>query len=130
MVTTGFIHKMKSGFKNGWPSIVRFRLKHKSVTPFCIFSKLKSAGNKPGNTPVYLNVYDLTTVNGYMYWAGVGIFHTGLEGQFTSQLSAYRKSAYMHMHVYISVYGEKLLFSKMKLLCTYSLWSGICVWSS
>lgn len=82
---------MKSGFKNGWPSIVRLRLKDKSVTPFCIFSKVKSAGNIPGNTPVYLNVYDLTTVNGYMYWAGVGIFHTGVEGQFISQLSAYSK---------------------------------------
>ncbi|CAJ2674228.1 hypothetical protein L195_g019770 [Trifolium pratense] len=70
---------MKSGFKNGWPSIVRLRLKDKTVTPFCIFSKVKSAGNKPGNTPVYLNVYDLTNVNGYMYWAGVGIFHTGVE---------------------------------------------------
>jgi len=82
---------MKSRFKNGWPSIVRLRLKDKSVTPFCIFSKVKSAGNIPGNTPVYLNVYDLTTVNGYMYWAGVGIFHTGVEGQFTSQLCPYSK---------------------------------------
>lgn len=70
---------MKSGFKNGWPSVVRLRLRDKSVTPFCIFPKVKSAGNIPGNTPVYLNVYDLTTVNGYMYWAGLGIFHTGVE---------------------------------------------------
>ncbi|XP_014520628.1 deSI-like protein At4g17486 isoform X2 [Vigna radiata var. radiata] len=70
---------MKSGFKNGWPSVVRLRLRDKSVTPFCIFSKVKSAGNIPGNTPVYLNVYDLTTVNGYMYWAGLGIFHSGVE---------------------------------------------------
>ncbi|XP_047166541.1 deSI-like protein At4g17486 isoform X1 [Vigna umbellata] len=67
------------GFKNGWPSVVRLRLRDKSVTPFCIFSKVKSAGNIPGNTPVYLNVYDLTTVNGYMYWAGLGIFHSGVE---------------------------------------------------
>ena len=74
---------MKSGLKNGWPSVVRLRLRDKSVTPFCIFSKVKSAGNIPGNTPVYLNVYDLTTVNGYMYWAGIGIFHSGVEGQLT-----------------------------------------------
>ncbi|KAL3010585.1 hypothetical protein AAZX31_07G150500 [Glycine max] len=70
---------MKSGFKNGWPSVVRLHLREKSVTPFCIFSKVKPAGNMPGNTPVYLNVYDLTTVNGYMYWAGIGIFHSGVE---------------------------------------------------
>ncbi|XP_057445174.1 deSI-like protein At4g17486 [Lotus japonicus] len=74
-----FTHKMKSGFKSGWSSVVRLRLKDKSVTPFCVFSKVKSAGDKPGNTPVYLNVYDLTTVNGYMYWAGLGIFHSGVE---------------------------------------------------
>ncbi|KAL2347876.1 hypothetical protein Fmac_001876 [Flemingia macrophylla] len=70
---------MKSGLKNGWPSVVRLRLRDKSITPFCIFSKVKSAGNIPGNTPVYLDVYDLTTVNGYMYWAGLGIFHSGVE---------------------------------------------------
>ena len=79
----GFTHTMKSGFKNGWPSVVRLHLREKSVTPFCIFSKVKPAGNMPGNTPVYLNVYDLTTVNGYMYWAGIGIFHSGVEGQLT-----------------------------------------------
>ncbi|KAG6525219.1 hypothetical protein ZIOFF_015173 [Zingiber officinale] len=33
-----------------------------------------------GDAPVYLNVYDLTPINGYMYWAGLGIFHTGVEG--------------------------------------------------
>ncbi|CAL9162135.1 unnamed protein product, partial [Musa hybrid cultivar] len=33
----------------------------------------------PGNAPVYLNVYDLPPMNGYMYWAGLGIFHTGVE---------------------------------------------------
>lgn len=81
-----FINKMKSGFKSGLSSVVRLRLKDKSGTPFCIFSKVKSAGNIPGNTPVYLNVYDLTTVNGYMYWAGIGIFHTGVEGQLTVKI--------------------------------------------
>ncbi|XAR54913.1 hypothetical protein NMG60_11030247 [Bertholletia excelsa] len=28
---------------------------------------------------LYLNVYDLTTVNSYLYWFGVGIFHSGIE---------------------------------------------------
>ncbi|KAH9300816.1 hypothetical protein KI387_012399, partial [Taxus chinensis] len=29
--------------------------------------------------PIYLNVYDLTPMNGYVYWAGLGIFHSGVE---------------------------------------------------
>ncbi|XP_010518715.1 PREDICTED: deSI-like protein At4g17486 isoform X1 [Tarenaya hassleriana] len=32
-----------------------------------------------GITPVYLNVYDLTPVNNYLYWFGLGIFHSGIE---------------------------------------------------
>ncbi|XP_054778608.1 deSI-like protein At4g17486 [Prosopis cineraria] len=70
---------MKSRFNSSWPSVVRLRLKDKSATRFCLFPKVKPAGNNPGNSPVYLNVYDLTAVNGYMYWAGLGIFHTGIE---------------------------------------------------
>ncbi|KAI4298369.1 hypothetical protein L6164_031940 [Bauhinia variegata] len=70
---------MKSEFSNGWPSILRLYLRDKSTTRFCIFPKVKSADNSPGNTPVYLNVYDLTPVNGYFYWAGLGIFHSGVE---------------------------------------------------
>ncbi|KAJ4951883.1 hypothetical protein NE237_028715 [Protea cynaroides] len=30
-------------------------------------------------TQVYLNVYDLTPINNYMYWFGLGIFHSGIE---------------------------------------------------
>eukprot|EP01023_Acetabularia_acetabulum_P028387 TRINITY_DN26822_c1_g1_i4.p1 TRINITY_DN26822_c1_g1~~TRINITY_DN26822_c1_g1_i4.p1 ORF type:complete len:191 (-),score=16.01 TRINITY_DN26822_c1_g1_i4:181-753(-) len=29
--------------------------------------------------PVYLNVYDLTEQNGYMYWCGFGVFHSGVQ---------------------------------------------------
>lgn len=35
---------------------------------------------KPGSVPVYLNVYDLTPINGYAYWLGLGIYHSGVEG--------------------------------------------------
>ena len=31
-------------------------------------------------TEVLLNVYDLTPINNYSYWFGVGIFHSGIEG--------------------------------------------------
>ncbi|KAJ7522550.1 hypothetical protein O6H91_18G016500 [Diphasiastrum complanatum] len=35
--------------------------------------------NISGKFPVYLNVYDLTPLNGYSYWFGLGIFHSGVE---------------------------------------------------
>ncbi|CAA0831578.1 PPPDE putative thiol peptidase family protein [Striga hermonthica] len=42
---------------------------------------MKSSAKQQVNicTPVYLNVYDLTPINGYVYWAGLGIFHSGVE---------------------------------------------------
>jgi hypothetical protein len=37
-------------------------------------------GSDPNcRAPVYLNVYDLTPMNGYVYWVGLGIFHSGIE---------------------------------------------------
>lgn len=56
-----------------------FRLSKKSSTRFCMFPKVRAASKTTGDTPVYLNVYDLTPVNGYVYWAGFGIFHSGVE---------------------------------------------------
>ena len=35
---------------------------------------------KAGSVPVYLNVYDLTPINGYAYWLGLGVYHSGVEG--------------------------------------------------
>lgn len=36
-------------------------------------------GSDPTNqTPIYLNVYDLTPMNKYVYWFGLGIFHSGI----------------------------------------------------
>lgn len=34
-----------------------------------------------GSAPVYLNVYDLTSINGYAYWLGLGAYHSGVQGQ-------------------------------------------------
>ncbi|CAK8574587.1 unnamed protein product [Lathyrus sativus] len=36
-------------------------------------------GTAPGSVPVYLNVYDLTTFNGYAYWLGLGVYHSGVQ---------------------------------------------------
>ncbi|GMN35471.1 hypothetical protein TIFTF001_005310 [Ficus carica] len=70
---------MKFGLKKGWKSSGPLRLRSKSATRFCLFSKAKSSSFGPGRTPVFLNVYDLTPMNGYVYWAGLGIFHSGVE---------------------------------------------------
>jgi len=71
---------MKLGSKKVWKSIIPLCSKGKSATHFCLFPKPRSASYGPGDTPVYLNVYDLTPMNGYAYWAGLGIFHSGVEG--------------------------------------------------
>ncbi|CAK9180660.1 unnamed protein product [Ilex paraguariensis] len=34
---------------------------------------------KTGKVPVYLNVYDLTPINGYAYWVGLGVYHSGVQ---------------------------------------------------
>lgn len=34
---------------------------------------------KVGKVPVYLNVYDLTPMNGYAYWLGLGVYHSGVQ---------------------------------------------------
>lgn len=42
-----------------------------------------SSKRKPdsNSAPVYLNVYDLTPINGYAYWVGLGIYHSGVQGK-------------------------------------------------
>lgn len=34
---------------------------------------------RTGAVPVYLNVYDLTPINGYAYWLGLGVYHSGVQ---------------------------------------------------
>jgi deubiquitinase DESI2 len=34
-----------------------------------------------GEYPVVLNVYDLTPLNNYVHWCGLGIFHSAVEGE-------------------------------------------------
>jgi hypothetical protein len=39
---------------------------------------------KKGAVPVYLNVYDLTPMNGYAYWFCLGVYHSGVQGDVTT----------------------------------------------
>ncbi|XP_047322561.1 deSI-like protein At4g17486 [Impatiens glandulifera] len=71
---------MKPGTNKGWSSVKSLVTYGKSTTTrFCMFPKVKSMDSDQHGTPVYLNVYDLTPANGYFYWAGLGVFHTGVE---------------------------------------------------
>ncbi|KAK1269129.1 DeSI-like protein [Acorus gramineus] len=38
-----------------------------------------TAKRRTGASPVHLNVYDLTPFNGYAYWLGLGIYHSGVQ---------------------------------------------------
>lgn len=65
--------------KKGWKSIMPFHLCQNSEAPFCVFPREKADVYGPGDTPVFLNVYDLTHMNDFIYWAGFGVFHSGVE---------------------------------------------------
>ncbi|XP_020976339.1 deSI-like protein At4g17486 isoform X3 [Arachis ipaensis] len=47
--------------------------------PLSMSSERVQDNNERRNTMVYLNVYDLTPVNNYLYAFGVGIYHSGIE---------------------------------------------------
>ncbi|KAK1429678.1 hypothetical protein QVD17_11892 [Tagetes erecta] len=44
-----------------------------------MFCRIISRKKKTGTVPVYLNVYDLTPINGYAYWVGLGVYHSGVQ---------------------------------------------------
>ncbi|KAK1419036.1 hypothetical protein QVD17_28192 [Tagetes erecta] len=46
---------------------------------FPIYSSREHRNGGNDNALLYLNVYDLTPVNDYLYWLGFGIFHSGIE---------------------------------------------------
>ncbi|KAF4374760.1 hypothetical protein CsatB_004289 [Cannabis sativa] len=46
---------------------------------FSSSSGSSSANGKANRALLYLNIYDLTPVNNYLYWFGLGIYHSGIE---------------------------------------------------
>ncbi|KAF3787071.1 DeSI-like protein [Nymphaea thermarum] len=47
---------------------------------FLSSSTCSDPGSGSGNrSHLYLNIYDLTPINNYLYWFGLGVFHSGIE---------------------------------------------------
>ncbi|CAL9170943.1 unnamed protein product [Musa hybrid cultivar] len=44
-----------------------------------MFARAPSRERRSRPVPVYLNVYDLTPINGYAYWLGLGVYHSGVQ---------------------------------------------------
>ncbi|GMH09571.1 hypothetical protein Nepgr_011412 [Nepenthes gracilis] len=49
------------------------------LIPACLSSKKKLNDGVEQRSLLYLNVYDLTPLNNFLYWFGLGIFHSGIE---------------------------------------------------
>lgn len=45
-----------------------------------LLCRKKTCVDVGGSIPVYLNVYDITPINGYAYWLGLGVYHSGVQG--------------------------------------------------
>ncbi|XAR67829.1 hypothetical protein NMG60_11002750 [Bertholletia excelsa] len=45
----------------------------------CRQDSIKGGFRLVDSVPVYLNVYDLTPINGYAYWLGLGVYHSGVQ---------------------------------------------------
>ncbi|GJS26590.1 deSI-like protein [Tanacetum coccineum] len=60
--------------------IVPYYMNGNPSSLFCILPRDDSSRfYPPGSTPVYLNVYDISTINSCISWTGIGAFHTGIE---------------------------------------------------
>lgn len=120
----GSERKMTSKPKKGWKSIVPLHLKTKSAAHFCLLPKAKSDRYGPGDTPVYLNVYDLTPMNGYVYWAGLGIFHSGVEGISLIRFSLF--SLELFVVIYVAMHPCNIHFC-FSICCSYN-WRYMLFW--
>jgi len=70
------------GRRQHWNSCMLKPLRFKGKCGFSMFSRMSTreiVSVEEEAAHVYLNVYDLTQMNGYVYWAGLGVFHSGVE---------------------------------------------------
>lgn len=51
-------------------------------------SDTAGGGAEAKKTPIYLNVYDISPINKYLYWFGLGIYHSGIQGNNFDHFSA------------------------------------------
>ncbi|KZV52661.1 deSI-like protein-like [Dorcoceras hygrometricum] len=70
---------MKSKIKVMGRSVVPLNVQRNFASRFCVFPHVEFENYNPGQAPVYLNIYDISPLNAYLYWAGIGVFHSGLE---------------------------------------------------
>ncbi|XP_076889953.1 deSI-like protein At4g17486 [Bidens hawaiensis] len=67
-------------FRNMKSKIVPYYMNGNPSSLFCILPRDNSSRfYPPGTAPVYLNVYDICSINSCISWTGLGAFHTGLE---------------------------------------------------
>ncbi|KAI7758269.1 hypothetical protein M8C21_003615, partial [Ambrosia artemisiifolia] len=67
-------------FRGMKSKIVPYYMNGNPSSLFCILPRDDSSRfYPPGTAPVYLNVYDISTINTCISWTGIGAFHTGLE---------------------------------------------------
>ncbi|GER27406.1 D-tagatose-1,6-bisphosphate aldolase subunit KbaZ, partial [Striga asiatica] len=50
-----------------------------SYSSFAMLCRKSSVKSRHGSAQVNLNVYDLTSINGYAYWLGLGVYHSAVE---------------------------------------------------
>ena len=67
-----------------------------------------------GTVPVNLNVYDLTPINGYAYWFGLGVYHSGVQGQWCPVFFFHEFQFCLKLVWYIS--GQ--IYVSVSLLCS------------
>lgn len=74
--------------------------------------------NNTVRTSVYLNVYDLTPINNYLYMLGLGIFHSGIQG--LCLFSLY----FLSCSFFLPLYGS--FFCYFSCLCSFWGAAGYC----
>lgn len=87
---------------------------------FAMLCRKSSVKSRRGSVAVHLNVYDLTSMNGYAYWLGLGVYHSGVQGEeyLDPRLIWMIDIDYWCNNIYVCW------------LITISTWSGVCIWSS